>query len=262
MFGAALQGLGGIVVGLGMIGFTIHGAIGFFAQRPVPLAAAAYLVVTVLFVLFGGFIAYHNLKVPIVLWRGRRMPLPAIDGTPIVIARKPPRRLWRMLGIGIALGLLAVVLLKKWPQMPDAPLLFYFPLGLFLLGFVVALVRTWFPPRLYWESIVLDSEGIEDRSLGKGKIPWRNVRDVSLGALAAGNGTLLKLAEPPKRLAGVTALDTGFLPLLDRMTQGRRHLLIRTHGLDLHHERLYRLIHAYWRWGSPDSRGVITRSSR
>jgi hypothetical protein len=264
MFGAVLLGLVGLGFGLAIIGFTIHATIGFFAQGPVLFAAVVYLAVVGCFALLGGSIAYFALRIPIRLWRDRRTPLPVIDGAAIVIARKRPSRLWPTLGYGVAGVLMPLPLLTRLDavgEMGPSPIV-YLPFALMILGFLVGFVRVWFPPRLYWEPIVLDGEGIDDRSLGRTKIPWRDVQEVSLGALAAGNGTLLKLTEPPKRLPGVTILATGFLPLLDRMFQGRRYVIVRTQGLALHHERTFRLIHAYWRYGNRVNAPVISRTTR
>jgi hypothetical protein len=260
MFGAVFQGLFGLAFGLFFIVFGIQLGIAIAAQ-PWPLAIPAGLLLALPIALFGGFIAYHALKIPITLWRDRRTPLPAMDGSPVVIARKQPRRLWRTLGYGALLVLIPIVFVANQGEM-ELPLLSYLPVAFVTLGLVIVLVRVWFPPRLYWEPIVLDGEGIDDRSLGRGRIPWRDVLDVTIGALASGNGTLLKLTTPPKRLPGVTIVDIGFLPILDRMTQGRRYLIIRTHGLELHNERAFRLIHAYWRTCNGRTESVISRTAR
>jgi hypothetical protein len=262
MAGAMLMGAIGLVFGLAIIGVTAYVAIGFLAQGPVPMAAVVYLGITVPIMLLGGFVAFQAMKVPITLWRDRRTPLPVIDGTPIVFARKQPRRLWRSLAYGAILAIGLFNFLPKLAQVGKLPLHVYFPFAFITLALLIALARVWFPPRLYWEPILLDGEGIDDRSLGRGKVPWRNVLEVSIGALGTGNGTLLKLAEPPQRQSGITILDTGFLSLLDRLTQGRRHLLVRKHGLELHHERMFRLIHAYWRHSAGGASAAVTRSAQ
>ena len=261
MFGAVFQGLFGLVFGLFFIGLGIQLGIAIAARQPWSLAILTVLLGTLPLALFGGFIAYHALKIPIALWRDRRTPLPPRDGAPIVIARHRPRRLWRTLAYGALLVLEPILVLTNLDEM-RAPLPTYLPFVFITLGLLIALVRVWFPPRLYWEPIVLDAEGIDDRSLGRGKITWRDVVDVSIGVLGAGNGTLLKLDTPPKQLPGVTLLDIGFLPILDRMTQGRHYLIVRNHGLELHNERVFRLIHAYWRAGHGRTDSVISRTAR
>jgi hypothetical protein len=246
MFGAALQGLFGLAFGLGIIVFGIYLGIDVAAEQPWPLAILAVLLFTMPIALFGGLVAYYALRIPLALWRDRRAPLPLIDGTPIVIARKRPRRLWRTLGHGTAILVMSLILAMKLSE-TQLPPLAYLPFGLMLLGILIALIRVWVPPRLYWEPIVLDREGIDDRCLGRAKVGWRDVLKISSGAVGARDGTLLKLTQPPARLSGVSLIDTGFLPLVDRLFQGRRYLVVRTHGLELHNERTFRLIQAYWR---------------
>jgi len=247
MFGVVLQALFGIALGLGIIAFAVYVSVDLSHRYSRAMVILSMIFFTIPISLFGAFLSRAALQAAITLWRDRRTPLPAIDGTPIVIARTRPRLIWRTLGQAYCIMITALFAAANAKEME--PLQFGF-VALMILSWLLGILQNWFPPRLRWQSIVLDSEGIEDRSTGIGKVPWRDVLNVSMGAQGAPNGVLIKLAEAPRRLPGQGLLATGITPILDRLFQGRRHLVIRSHGLDFHTERTFRLIDAYWRYAT------------
>ena len=245
LVGAILTGLMGAAFGFAILAFGLYLPIVQWDQARRLEAIIGLVVFTLPLAVFGAAFGIAAIKRPIALWRDRRTPLPAIDGTPIVIARKRPRRLWPTLALSYGFTMTLLLASTKSPEMTAVQYVF---VALVILSFLISLQRVWFPARLRWEPVVLDADGIEDRSLGMVKLPWSDVAKISTGLQTAPNGILLKLVKPVRRLPGQGFFATGILPIIDRLLQGRRHLVIRGHGLALHSERTFRLVQAYCRY--------------
>lgn len=180
-----------------------------------------------------------------------------LDASEIIIPRAKWRRVPFTLAYLVAGAIFGILLVGAIDQGNAAGSVFWL---VFVLSMILNIWRTWRKSEQTYAPVVLDREGIQDRSTDKPRIPWQDIAEIDN---RWGNMTLTR--ESALRLSPPDAY------LLKRwLTRPRPKIMIDTGGLEPDQPYAKALIRAYWlrrradglMVPSPQEQRAVSRSSR